>query len=450
MVLCRRQVACFLAATSQSRLQIATATCCIRAVEFIQHAPEFLHEDEIRHQHTGFEIKYRGPDTRDKLILIPRKHLFRVRNEGPMEVPSLSGIPKEFLAHRYAGSLRDIRRTYQRAFKALLFTHRFMLSARPHAGESSELGYMLSEGARFAGSSFYYISGGFKLHQADFNFNFLPVGDPYHGAAGDERAQPSPKRMQALFDWWERIYDYRRVRQEVHEHCGRHLWLLFEDARDEHPSAPESLLRHMGADARHWSLDLHFFQRQTANVYAVTSTDLEDERWTVRAWHADLWLRRLWQNFTLKDITKARPDLWASDDPAALAGTEKETGNANLLQFLCDGCFENGIPRRYDDVRRLNDGLRERGRKALISYLCSPQVAIAKSADELSEILLLDVLAGRCEKASRIEEAISSVQTFIRRARMNRAGDLPGGREIELDMRSPHLASPCHPEQQTG
>jgi hypothetical protein len=47
--------------------------------------------------------------------------------------------------------LRDIRRTYQRAFKALLFVHRFALSARRRHGEGSALGYMLSQPALFAG-----------------------------------------------------------------------------------------------------------------------------------------------------------------------------------------------------------------------------------------------------------------------------------------------------------
>ena len=94
-----------------------------------------------------------------------------------------------------------------------------------------------------------------------------------------------------------------------------------------------------------------------------------------------------------------------------------ESGNANLLRFVCDGCFDNGRPLRYEDVKRLNDGLRERGREALICYLCGPG-GIAKTAEELSEILLLDVRAGLSERASRIEEAISAVQTFIRRARM--------------------------------
>ena len=102
----------------------------------------------------------------------------------------------------------------------------------------------------------------------------------------------------------------------------------------------------------------------------MTSADLEDDRWTLRAWHADRWLRALQCCFAAKDITAARPDLWASDDPSAALPGETETGNANLLAFVCDGCLENGEPRRYEDLKRLNDGLRERGRDALVAYLC--------------------------------------------------------------------------------
>ena len=37
---------------------------------------------------------------------------------------------------------------------------------------------------------------------------------------------------------------------------------------------------------------------------------------------------------------------------------------------------------------------------------------------DLSDLLLLDVEAGICERASRIDEAITAVQSFIRRARL--------------------------------
>ena len=134
------------------------------------------------------------------------------------------------------------------------------------------------------------------------------------------------------------------------------------------------------------------------------------------------------RRFAAKDIAAARPDLWASDDPAALVAGETETGNANLSAFVGDGCLENGEPRRYDDLRRLNDGLRERGRDALVAYLCAHEprgaalgarASSPKSPRDLSDLLLLDVEAGICERASRIEEAISAVQTFVRRARLH-------------------------------
>ena len=383
-------------------------------VDLVQHEPDFVHPP-LHRQHTGFQIKYRGPDTHERLTVLPRSHLFRTHVDHRLSVAGLSGAAAGFLHNRYGSSLRDIRRTYQRAFKAALFTHRFALSARPRGDEGSELRYMLSQPVRFAGWSTYLDGGVWKTHKADFNFNFLPVGDPYFPPAGDDRSHPSAKRVTALFDWWERIFDYSQMRKEVRAHCDRHVWLLFEEARDQLPADPGILLRHMGADPRHWPLDLTFYQSPFAPAYAVTSADLEDDRWTVRAWHADLWLRRLWRHFTVKDITHAKPWLWAADDPSVPVGGE--SGNANLLRFLCDGCFDNGKPNRYEDVRLLNDGLRERGREALICYLCGPG-GIAASPEELSGILLLDVRAGIRETASRIEEAISAVQSFIRRARM--------------------------------
>src|SRR6185369_4447633 len=106
-------------------------------------------------------------------------------------------------------------------------------------------------------------------------------------------------------------------------------------------------------------------------VYGVTAQDLEDDRWVVRAWRADGWIKRLMRGFCVKDIRTARPDLWASDDPAAVVpgagpdGRPNLAGAASLSAFLIDGCLEGDTPRRYEDLRRLNDCLRERGRDAL-------------------------------------------------------------------------------------
>ena len=190
------------------------------------------------------------------------------------------------------------------------------------------------------------------------------------------------------------------------------------------PAEPSPLLRHMCADARHWSIDLHYYQDQNNPVYKVSSNDLVDDRWVIRTWHADHWVRELARFFRARDITKARPDLWASLDPSIPLPGEAETGNANLSCSLDDGCLEAGAPRFYEDLKRLNDGLRERGRHALTCYLCAMNRVVlspgnfAQVPRDLSDLLLLDVQTGICERASRIDEAISAVQAFVQRARL--------------------------------
>jgi Tc toxin complex TcA C-terminal TcB-binding domain len=397
-------------------------------VELVRSAPEFASDEQVDPQRTGFQVKYAGPDSDGRRVEIPHSRLFALSKDQTLAdgIAGLSPGASSYLSERYIGSLRDIRRTYQRAFKALLFAHRFALSAqrRPHG--TSELGYMLAQKANFAGITYYRAGTAFTSHAADFDFNFLPLRDDYHTPPGDSRADPSPKRIQALFDLWERMFDYTTARAEVDGRCGRHLWHLFEEAEEKQPPQPASLLRHIGADERHWLLDLRYFQGQVSPVYAVSSVDLEDDRWVLRAWHADQWLRALQSFFAAKDITVARPDLWAADDPGAVVAGEAQTGNANLSAFFYAGCLENGKPRRYQDVQRLNDGLRERGRDALVSFLCHQNRVqlpflpgrFATVARDLSDLLLLDVEAGIREKASRIDEAITAAQSFVRRARL--------------------------------
>jgi len=397
-------------------------------VEFTQPAPEFSGDEQTRPQHTGFQVKYSGPDSDGRRMEIPHSRLFAVQKDQTLAegVEGLSEGASAYLGGLYVSSLRDIRRTYQRAFKALLFASRLRLSAHRELHGTSELGYLLSQPALFAGTGYYRTGSGFTSHAADFDFDFLPLADNYHPPADDARTAPSPQRVQAMFDWWERLSDYTTVRAEVRQRCQRQLWHLFEEAQEKQPADPGSLLRQLGADALDWPLELRYFQGQYVPLYAVTSIDLADERWTLRAWHADCWLRAAHRRFATSDPTSARPDLWASDDPSGELPGETQTGNANLVAFVTEGCLDNGEPRRYDDLTRLNDGLRERGRRALVAYLCQmDRVALpwqpghyAAAAGDLSDLLLLDVEAGICEKASRIDEAITAAQSFIRRARI--------------------------------
>ena len=79
------------------------------------------------------------------------------------------GIPG-FLAQHYVSTLRDMRATYQMAFKAMLFADRLSLSATPASDDGqSELAYMLSQPQAFRGQS-HYVAGGVQTHRADFDF----------------------------------------------------------------------------------------------------------------------------------------------------------------------------------------------------------------------------------------------------------------------------------------
>jgi hypothetical protein len=402
------------------------------AVEFEQREPTFAGPDDIRPAHTGFRLDYAGPDSGGEPIPVPLDRLFVDHVDttlgtglGPQgDRPGLD--PDEnaigYLDGRYVSSLRDIRRTYQRAFKALLFSGRFGLSARPdHAFHQSELGYLLDHPEAFAGTSYYRTgAASFGTHHAWFDPDLLPVADPYQPQpTQDQRTSPSPQRQAALFDWWERVFDYCRLREETGQARERPTWLLFAEAAEDQPDDPDELLRHLGIDLRHAPLVLTYW---ADSEYTLTAADLTDERWTTRAWHADCWLRALREHFAPADIGEAHPYLWAADDP----GAESASGNADLTRFVQDGCFENGRPRRYEPVRRLNDLLRERARTALLGYLCGmnrvplpwASGTYALHPGDLANLLLQDVAAGIGQRASRIEEATGAVHAFVQRARL--------------------------------
>ena len=402
--------------------------------EFEQRGPLPAGPGDACPVRTGFEVAYAGPDTRTRVSAIPLNRLFR-----PVTGAALgSGIQAadsatQFLDGQYSPDLRDICRTYQRAFKALLFAERFGLSARPVPGyRQSELGYLLDNPQTFEGTSYYRTGqSSFGTHHAWFDLDLLPVADPYPPQPpADLRADPSPKRQAALFDWWERIFDYCWLREQTDGARERPAWLLFAEATQQQPGDPAELLRHLGVDLRHAPLVLTYFD--TPSEYPLGPADLQDERWAARVWQAETWLRRLEKYFTPRDIGTARPDLWASDDPGASYGTPPLSGNANLTGFAQDGYLSGRTPRRYREITELNDGLRERARAALTGYLCAMnRVALpwapgqhAQRPGDLSGLLLQDVETGPRTRMSRIEDAVRAVQAFVQRARLGL--ELPG------------------------
>jgi hypothetical protein len=393
-------------------------------IDFEETPPEFDEKNELVRARSGFTVKYQGPDTEDCISALPVERLYRDVSTGQLSseqavVPAAA----EYLAQQYTSSLRDIRRTYQRAFKALLFCHRLRLSAERVARASvSEIEYMLSSSALFAGYS--YVAGApFTSHRASLDFNFLPIGDVYDGdpernppAPLDARATPTVRRRQALFDWFERLYDYAHMRKIVRKWTERLTWLCFVEATNQEPVDPVPLLMDLGIDLDDAPLVLDF-----NDGVSVDWTKLCDDRWAIRCWHASLWVRKLLQAFVPLDLSFAQPDVWAASTAAAMAA-----GNANLTRFYRDGMIER-VPRRYADLERLNNLLRERGRAGLLAWLTGmnrvplPFAAgtFATTAKDISALLLIDVEAGLCEKAARSEEAITAVQSFVERARLS-------------------------------
>ncbi|WLE96449.1 MAG: hypothetical protein QTN59_17415 [Candidatus Electrothrix communis] len=396
-------------------------------IELERFPMQFDGPEDVVPQTTGFQLKYDGPDAENQWQVIPDDKLFIPKKDAPLgsELEFSSSEITTYLRNHYVSTVRDMRRTYQRVFKAMLFVDRFDLSTSPVADDGqSEIAYLLSKPERFVGQSYQKVGGKFEVHKAMFDFNFLPVLDEYCQPDGnvDRRANPYKQHAQAMFDWWERLFDYTVMRAATSRTPEKPVWLLFHEAAEGHADKPAHLLRHMGVDVRYNNLVLQYLI-DPKDAYDVTSSDLEDERWAIRVWQADLWCRQLKSNFLCKDIREVKPYLWVS-------GTPEGEGVANLTKFYRDGCIENGEPRRYQEIKQLNDGLRERGRAALVAYLTHmnrvrvpwkvPEGTepFAKTAQHLSELLLLDVEAGLSQKMSRIEEAVSAVQLFIDRARL--------------------------------
>ncbi|KAH8598521.1 hypothetical protein B0O99DRAFT_669787 [Bisporella sp. PMI_857] len=420
--------------------------------------PDEEGEERLQRAHTGFGVKYCGPDTSDKLCIIPLDKLFIKCKTGPLagdgDHDKMQDTKFNFLRWQYTSSLRDIRRSYQRAFKAILFAHRFCLSSEPeqYCDNESELKYILQHPVQFQGTSYYKYydvakvndsassdaitkaahCGSFKTHHANFDFNFLPVNDAYipPNAGDDSREDPSDKRIRAMFDWWERIFDYKRLAAQVEQsyhpkQCRGPLWQLFHEADVQNPSNAAGLLRHLRVDLGLAPLTLTYLD----NVQ-IGATELTDERWPIRVWHAWAVLQGIQKAVYTKQLETARPDLWSSAHPNLVVdatSTPPLSANGNLVHLAQESYLLDSKIQRFEVIEKLNNGLRMRARKALVAYLCAVgRVVIdisgkeipATSSKDLSALLLQDVDTGLCERSTRIEDAICAVHTFVQRLRL--------------------------------
>jgi hypothetical protein len=387
-------------------------------IELVRDAPTDDELEDARALRCGLRVDYQGPDTGGDRTVIPIQRLYVTAKDAPLDtgIGDLSDIPTELLHTQYVATLRDIRRTYQRAFKSLLIAYRFGLSAETFSDYAqSELGYLLDHGDTMAGLAFYEQGGIWNTHAVDFDPNLLPILDPYVPPVADDRATPSVQRRQAWFDVWERLFDHTDLRRLAASAPEDPSWLLYDEASSNQPDNPAQLLRHLGVDISHASLVLEYNPG-----FAIDTSHLMDERWPTRVWRADQIVRRIVDNFAIVDLADARPDLWAAADLLASGG------NLNLVRLVRAGFVDNGAPVRFTDLRLLNDCLRVHARDALVTYLSRldrvklpwPGSGFAKSADDLSALLLCDVSVAVDVCRSRVDAAVQSVLSLVERARL--------------------------------
>lgn len=370
-------------------------------IKFEQAEPKFTDELSTQKLHTGFEVKYCGPDTECRRCTLPYHHLFQDYKEGPLACQSdEGGNLGTWLNNQYHSSFRDIRRTYQRAFKSILFARRFNLSAHedPCDGQS-ELGFLIGHPDRFQGTSYYSSEHhSWKTHHAYLDFNFWPVTDSYfpYDVAIDSRVSPSLKRKAALFDWWERIFDYTHLRCVVGKlTCGnrrsRGILKLFYEADTQKPSNAYQLIPYFHAELSLAAQVLTFYVKP-GELYEVLPSDLLDERWATRVFKAVRWLQGLNRKLYAKTYKSLMPALVAADDPSEKIG--EVSGNTDMAAFVMASCEHN--PNLLENIKCVNDGLRDRARDALLAYLCGMnrvRLALASPEESLEKFAVIQDLA---------------------------------------------------------
>jgi hypothetical protein len=391
---------------------------------------------------TGFELKYEGPDTQGAIVHIPSSNLFPTTRELDFKPKDVNGKAAEYLDNWYVHSIRDIRRTYQRAFKASLFLAANEISPTPISDDgTSELVYLLDNPDEFKGYS-YYKNGAWSTHNCQFILDLIPILDNFHrpSASKDKRAKPSMKRQQALFDWWERLFDFTRLRMETHKASERPVWLLFHEAKENHPDDSTHLLRHMGIDEDHASKVFNYWDSASSSTFLVDFDELLSEQWPVRIWMAEKWLRQIELKFPFGSSfeSKLRPNLWGSDNPSRTYPTETASGNELLTSAVRLGYLEPIDQPKYEPIVRINDELRLHAKEAMLSFVCGNHrlnssistIGVVDSQLKLSELLLMALHSGTSHRESRIDSAIQAVQTFVHRARLG----------LELDfLTTPHF-----------
>jgi len=113
--------------------------------------------------------------------------------------------------------------------------------------------------------------------------------------------------------------------------------------------------------------------------------------------------------------------------PGTLSAWANATPDADVAAAIVQAVKARYDEKRWLEVaRQLNDPLRSERRDALVAYLLPRMRAQGvKNRNQLFEYFLIDVEMSPCMLTSRIQQAISTVQTFFQRCLMNLEPEVP-------------------------
>lgn len=375
--------------------------------EFCQPQPSLTNREEGCPQPTGWEIKWTTP-SEEQWMTIPIEQLYHKESFGDLGkgVNFLFPTAQSFLEEQYHAGIVSIRRTAIRLLGAGLLLHGMDLNAEPvsDTGEC-EAGYLLNHPELFSGQSYYWDGSAWQIHSAHFDLNLLPVLDNYcpPERLDDQRAEPDLIRIQALFAWFERLCEFRRLKNEASAQGLEHIWRLWQENGEFHEDLPGHLQRFLGIPFDHTTAVTKYFENKT-----LESADVLTEEWTIRIWETLKCLRKWKCQLGTLDISALEPATWVSTNFS-------DNGNENLVEAITAALWAGGASDRVQELQAINDHIRKRSRDALVAYLGN---SVDISGNTLSEYLLNDVAVACCQQQSRLDMSIGMVQQFLHRVRL--------------------------------
>lgn len=360
----------------------------------------------------GFSVVWTGKVLADKT----QRYQFHLRAGGDVKFKVGGEIidrrediaPAEYTVavEMEAGKLYDLELKYFNHAAPALIELRWSGPATP--AEIVPSYRLYSDGAVLKAAEHTYV----RLHKASLLVNEFKLGpreiaylaDPARADAlvlNELPVDAEPADQQALFAAWKRSNDFVALRALSVRDPASLLDVLTASKADE---AQAALVYATGWDAN-----------TLAALAGVQGFGLNDA-----AYQDTATLLKLADAMRLLGVTGAPAAEvfgWATGAPdmQRVRASAQEARRAHKARYDNEAWLEIARP--------IADQLREGQRAALVAYLM-PRLGFADTG-ELFGHFLIDIEMGPCMQTSRIKQAISSVQLFIQRCRMNleRSGD---------------------------